>query len=217
MQLFFSKVLSFFWPIVIKKYHSNFSGTIEITYSYGKKIVDTKNANYSYGSLQKILKIGLQNIHLPTVENVLILGLGGGSVVETLRKHYNYNKTITAIEIDPVMIEICKKEFGLYSGDNLQIIEEDAFNYTKTNTKKFDLIIVDLFIDTKVPEEFYSKTFFKSLQQNSAKDGQIIINLSLENQEDKISKNTIKQVFTNRKITFLEKVNGTNTLVLIKP
>lgn len=57
------RFLSYIWPIT-KRIESAVNGTLEITWINGKKILDTKNANYSYGSLQRILKFGLSKIEV---------------------------------------------------------------------------------------------------------------------------------------------------------
>ena len=101
------RLLSYILPIT-KRIESQYNGTLEITWFNGKKHLNSKNANYSYGSLQEILRIGLQKIDLLNCKKILVLGLGAGSVIETLRKDLNYNNHITALEIDPVIIEIAK-------------------------------------------------------------------------------------------------------------
>ena len=106
------RLLSFFYPIT-RKVKSDYNGTIEITWYNGKKQLNTKNANYSYGSLQKILKTGLQKIELNHCKNILLLGLGGGSVIKTLRDDFDYQHYITAIDIDPVIINIAQEEFNI--------------------------------------------------------------------------------------------------------
>ena len=125
---------------------------MEITWYNGKKQLNTENANYSYGSLQRILKFGLKKIDLKKVNSILLLGLGGGSVIETLRIDFHYLKPIVAIDIDPVIIDIAKNEFNLKEDENLQIICEDALKFMQSNTHEFDLIIIDLFIDIQVPK-----------------------------------------------------------------
>ena len=106
------RLLSYIYPIT-KKVESKYNGTLEITWHNGKKYLNTKNANYSYGSLQRILRFGLQKIDISQCENILILGLGAGSVIETLLKELKYENFVTAIEIDPVIIYIAKKEFNI--------------------------------------------------------------------------------------------------------
>lgn len=85
------KMLSYIYPIS-KKIPSPISGTLEVTWYNGKKVLNAKNANYSYGSLQRILKFGLKKVDLSNVTDVLLLGMGGGSVIKTLRDEFKYNK-----------------------------------------------------------------------------------------------------------------------------
>ncbi len=121
------RLLSYIYPVT-KTIASQYSGALEITWYNGKKYLNTKNANYSYGSLQEILKIGLEKINLQHCNEVLVLGLGGGSVIETLQNDFNYKGHITAVDIDPVIIQLAKDEFNIRESEKLAIICADAFN-----------------------------------------------------------------------------------------
>ena len=211
-----SRLLSYIYPIT-KKVHSEFSGILEITWYNGKKHLNTKNANYSYGSLQKILKFGLEKIDLKKVNSVLLLGLGGGSVVETLRKDFNYSKSILAVDIDSAVIEIAKNEFNHKADAHLEIICGDALEFMKIYPEQFDLIIIDLFIDILVPKEFLSISFWEHILNASSTNGVILFNASLE----KTKSNSLNEVIDYLKAhkyqtEIFEKVNNTNTLILSK-
>ena len=210
------KFLSYIWPIT-HRFSSEINGPLEVTYINGKKVLDTKNANYSYGSLQKILKFGLTKIDLKSVENILILGMGAGSVIQSLRETFDYKKNIIAVEIDPQIIKLAKEEFGIISSENLQIIEGDAFGFAKTSKEKFQLIIIDLFIDLNVPLIFYGKEFCENVSNLLDKDGSILFNVGV-NLESKSG--TSEKIITNFGSGFqfqiLQKVNGTNTVLIGK-
>lgn len=211
-----SKILSYLYPIT-KKVHSDVSGTLEITWYNGKKHLNTKNANYSYGSLQRILKFGLEKIDLKNVNSILLLGLGGGSVIETLRNDFDYSKPIVAVDIDPIIIDIAKTEFNLKENENLDIICDDALNFMASNTQHFDLIIIHLFVDTDVPKPFLELFFWRNIIKASTTNGAIIFNASLE----KTKSNALNIVIDVLKTKFYktevyEKVNQTNTLIIAK-
>lgn len=70
------KLLSYLFPIT-KKISSNINGELEITWADGKKYLNSLHANYSYGSLQKILDFGLSKVNFHQEANLLLLGLGG--------------------------------------------------------------------------------------------------------------------------------------------
>lgn len=211
-----AKLLSYLYPIT-KKIQSEFSGTLEITWYNGKKHLNTKNANYSYGSLQRILKFGLEHIDLNKVNSVLLLGLGGGSVVETLRKDFSYSKQITAIDIDQTVIEIAKNEFGLKEDGHLKIICEDALVFMQLNSTQFDLIIIDLFIDIAVPKAFLEIPFWKDILKALSTNGAILFNASLDKTKSSALNEVIEFLKSHMYHTeVFEKVNNTNTLILSK-
>lgn len=206
------RLLSYIYPIT-KKLESEFNGTLEITWYNGKKHLNSKNANYSYGPLQKILKVGLQKIELKNCDEILLLGLGGGSVIETLRKDFNFQKNITALEIDSVIIQLAKDEFDIRESENLTIICEDALTFMQQNNKQFDLIILDLYIDVNVPSSFLEVPFWKTIL--NAKSNNILFNASLGSSTyDKVSAIISLLKDHNFNVQKLEKVNETNTLVI---
>jgi len=208
------KILSYIWPTT-RRFSSEINGTLEVTYINGRKILDTSNANYSYGSLQKILEIGLTKVNLKSVENLLLLGMGGGSVIKSLRKTFEYKKNIVAVEIDPKVIRLAKDEFGISSSEKLQIIQQDAFEFVKNSEEKFQLIIIDLFIDLDVPPIFYEKEFCNNVSSLLMKNGAVIFNVGVNLEKDST---TVEKIISNfgKDFSFktLTKVNGTNTLII---
>lgn len=172
------RLLSFIWPQTTF-IPSRYNGTLEVTWVGGRKILDSKIANYSYGSLQRILEVALGKINLANASSILLLGLGGGSVIDSLRNRFGYPGHITAVEIDPVVIRIANEEFDIIPNDHLEIIENDAYIFVTYTQATFDVVIVDLFIDDKVPPQFYSWHFCDSLKRICAPGGQVVFNLGL--------------------------------------
>jgi len=208
------RLLSYLYPIT-KKVNSDINGTLEITWYNGKKQLNSKNANYSYGSLQRILKFGLEKINLKKTCSILLLGLGGGSVIQTLREDFNYQKKITAIDIDPEIIKIAQEEFQLQANENLDLVCTDALKYITQNSKIFDLIIIDLFIDIHVPEHFLKISFWEHVLKIINTNGVILFNASLEDSMTLNLENIINYLKSNEfKVDVYDKVNQTNTLII---
>lgn len=208
------RLLSYLYPVT-KKVNSDINGTLEITWYNGKKQLNSKNANYSYGSLQRILKFGLEKINLKKTCSILLLGLGGGSVIQTLREDFNYQKKITAIDIDPEIIKIAQEEFQLQANENLDLVCTDALKYITQNSNKFDLIIIDLFIDIHVPEHFLKIPFWEHVLKIINTNGVILFNASLEDSMTLNLENIINYLKSNvYKVDVYDKVNQTNTLII---
>ncbi|WP_405574905.1 spermidine synthase [Winogradskyella sp. Asnod2-B02-A] len=208
------RILSYIYPVT-KKITSKYSGELEITWYNGKKHLNSQNANYSYGSLQRILKFGLEKIELSKINSILVLGMGGGSVIKTLRNDCNYTNTIEAVELDPVIIEIAKTEFDISENKQLKIHCTDAYLFAEKNHKQFDLIIIDLYIDLSVPDKFLSTTFWNYILSSKSSKGSILFNASVKDSNQEKIKTIIdylkSKVF---KVTVYNKVNNTNTVII---
>lgn len=156
------KLFSYLIPIKIFKKKSARSKTIEVTWANGELVLDSENTNYSYGSLQRILRYGLRNIGYDKVlemSHILVLGVAGGSVIKTLVDEIEYKAKITGVEIDPEMIQIANQYFNLNQIKQLEIIIDDAFEFVLKTKEQYDLIIVDIFEDINMPNFLFEKFF----------------------------------------------------------
>lgn len=156
------KIFSYLYPIKIFKKNSARSKTIEVTWTNGELVLDSENTNYSYGSLQRILRYGLRNIGYDRVlkmDHILVLGVAGGSVIKTLVDEIEYKGKITGVEIDPDMIQIANQYFNLNKIKQLQIVIDDAFEFVLKTKDRYDLIIIDIFEDTNMPNFLFEKFF----------------------------------------------------------
>jgi len=207
------KLLSYIWPFT-KQVQSKANGLLEITWMNGKKVLDSKNANYSYGSLQKLLSYGLSKIEIPVKSDILLLGLGGGSIVQSLRTTFKHQGKITAIEIDPVIIDIARNEFNIDAIDSLEIICDDAIRYVEDCKEQFEIIILDIFIDNTVPEPFYTTTFWTKVINILKLQGTIVFNAGI-NLKDATKIETLKTAFkTQMNFEQYNNVMGTNTVLI---
>ncbi|WP_025741399.1 spermidine synthase [Aquimarina pacifica] len=207
------KLLSYLWPFT-KEVKSQVNGTLELTWINGKKVLDSQNANYSYGSLQKLLCFGLSKIEIHNNDQILLLGLGGGSIIRSLREKFIFNGKITAVEIDELIIKLAKTEFNITNSNTLEIICEDAFAYIHQSKGQFEIIIVDIFIDTQVPEQFYSLQFWNQLMKRLSPSGYILFNAGINLTDQNKIKHLILAFETKIGFTEYQKVEGANTILV---
>lgn len=215
------KIFSYLFPITIYKAKSSLSKAIEITWANGQLVLDSENTNYSYGSLQRILRIGLKKIGFKTIKtmnNILILGVAGGSVIKTLNEEIQYKGKITGIEIDPEIVKIANTFFGLDKISNLKIYVEDAFGFVFQTKEKYDLIIVDIFQDTKMPSFLFEKFFVERLCFLLEEKGYILFNTMILNEKDEFRNIKYCHEFyvPNYKLITIPKIENHNELILIK-
>ena len=208
-------IFSYFWSYT-EKLPSDHNGIMEITWYNGRKMLNSKSANYSYGSLQKSLEFGISKIDLTGTERILLLGLGGGSIIKSLRDKYDYHQKIDAVEIDAKIIELAKGEFGISASDQLIIENADAFEFVSQSEVHYDLIIVDLFIDTLVPTVFYTDEFYENLKRLINVSGAILFNVGINLTEDHPATDMIKRFKQDETYScrVYQKVQRTNTLLI---
>ena len=184
----FLKILaSYIYPITIKSIPSERSGVIELTLVNGRLVMDSKNANYSYGSLQKVLKKGLQFIgssRLHTFNSILVLGVAGGSVIKTLREDFKLSASITGVEIDGEILDLANTYFQLNKIEKLHLIKADAFTYIKSCQKKFDLIIVDIFNDSQMSTQLFDLLFWEDTHKTLNNNGVCLFNTIIHSKEN---------------------------------
>lgn len=173
------RLLSFFVPVNIHKQHSATSQRLEVTWNNGQLVLDSKNTNYSYGSLQRILRKGLQYIGFERIqgfENILVLGVAAGSVIKTLAEEIKFTGKITGVEIDPSVVEIANKYFGLNEILNCEIVIDDAFEFVLKTKDKYDLIIIDIFRDTEMPNFLFEDFWINRINFLLRTNGFILFN-----------------------------------------
>ncbi|MBC5834032.1 spermidine synthase [Flavobacterium sp. F372] len=217
----FKKILSYFYPITVYNKSSNISKSIEVTLYNGKTLLNTKNTNYSYGSLQSVLKKGLLTIgqsEISKMNSVLVLGVAGGSVVKTLITDFEFTKSITGVELDPEIIEIANSYFDLDKVTNFKCIIDDAEQFVATSTDKFDLIIIDIFKDTEMPEFLFEERFINSIKQRLNINGYIIFNMMILDASKKYKIQNYLNHFEgeNYSKNVLKNVERYNDLIIIK-
>lgn len=173
---------------ILRVYDSSINKKLKIVKKDGKKLLNTKNTNYSYGTLVDVLEYGLDNIPMSGVKSVLLLGMGAGSIIKSLRSKYNCYAPVVGVEIDPVVIDIARDEFGVTADENLEIHCMDAWDYIENTQKQFDLVIIDIFVDVQVPKKFYKPKFWRMLEKNVAQNGFVLFNKGIDMKESKVRK-----------------------------
>ena len=215
------KLLSYIIPLNVFKQKSNVSHSLEVTWTNGELVLDSTNTNYSYGSLQRILRKGLKNIgfeKIKTMKNILVLGVAGGSVIKTLVDEIQFKGKITGVEIDPKVITIANTYFKLNEIPNLEIIIDDAFEFVLKTKNKYDLVIIDIFQDTKMPEFLFESYFINATCSLLKNEGLILFNTMILNEKQNLrNEKFISEFYVDQsKIRSIPKIERHNELIIIE-
>ena len=120
----------------------------------------------------------------PKQSKVLIVGLGGGSMVHFLRK-YDPEVNVEAVEIDPVVVQLAERYFGMKPQKNVKLIVADAFDHFAKSQSKYDTIYMDAFLkpsattdETGVPLKLRTIEFYKQIQSRLTEGGSVVFNIN---------------------------------------
>lgn len=213
------KLLSYLYPISIYKTQSVYNQCIEVVLYNGKLLLDTQKVNYSNGALKQVMDFGLHKIGVSQIkssQNILVLGVAGGSVLDLLYHKYQYTGQVIGVEIDAEIIRVAKEYFQLDNYPNTHILSEDAYQFEPKVNQAFDLIIVDLFIEDTIDPKLFTKVFQIKLNSWLNNHGKILINTIITTQEDQKRNDLFfnqMQQMTN--IVRYSKVVGCNELFII--
>ena len=214
------RLLSFLLPVKIHQKKSVYSKNLEVTLNNGYLVLDSENTNYSYGSLQRVLKKGLKYIGYDRIRNfqsILVLGVAGGSVIETLKKEIKFEGQITGVEIDPIVVELATKYFGLGKYNNVSIVIDDAFEFVLKSKEKYDLIIIDIFQDTTMPNFLFEDFFINRINFLLKVNGFILFNTMILNKNDSERNFDYRNKFdSNYSVRLYPKIEEHNELFTIK-
>jgi spermidine synthase len=115
-----------------------------------------------------------------TVDEALIVGLGGGSLAKFLLHHFP-DCRLCAVEFRKSVVKIARSHFGLPLDNRLKIIIDDGGHFirqrTETLREKFSLIFLDAFDQEGMAPSLRNIAFFDACKTLLKPDGILIINL----------------------------------------
>ncbi len=186
MSKYIYRALSFFWDIPIEKLSSGRNEYLELVWSQGKKVLNTKNANYSFGTDSEVFEAAFNEItsKINKTRNLLILGFACGGIIKVLEDKFNFIGKVKGIEFDDKIIDLYNRYFKSHVRSQLNIAIQDANTYVNQSQEKYDLILVDLFLDLKVAPCVYTPEFLNGAIKLLNPTGTIVINVIALNSED---------------------------------
>ena len=110
-----------------------------------------------------------------TPRNVLILGLGGGSLLRAL--HFIRPKLgIQAIEFRQSVINVARKYFSLPDSSRIIFHCNEAERFLSETHQSFDIIFSDLYLADRVHKSQQSLVFYQSCYEKLTENGLLSVN-----------------------------------------
>ena len=132
------------------------------------------------------------------VKDVLLVGLGGGSVTKYIHGYCPEVKQ-TVVEINQQVIDVARSHFFLPDNDNkLDVIKGDGLHYMENNPTSQDCLIIDGFDSDGIPDGFCTPDFFDMCYDVLKDNGVFLINLWGSDKNFDIYLQRIEQTFLGR-------------------
>jgi spermidine synthase len=135
----------------------------------------------------------------PRPERVLIVGLGGGSLVKYCHRHLQTTR-VTAVEIDADVIALRSQFYVPPDDERLNIVHGDGAKHVASMAERgeqSDAILIDAYDHTGIAEAVVERAFIENAKKVLGTHGVFVMNLVADVDECKTHVETIRQVFGN--------------------
>lgn len=162
----------------------------------------------------KLMFSGL--LYCPEPKDILIVGLGGGSLSTMFAHHFPKARVVT-VELDPKVVEIAKEYFGFKETERNRVEVRDGRVYIKRALRKpderYDLILLDAYRGGFIPYHLTTREFLIECKALLKPGGVLISNMRTDFQTYDYQRRTMDKVFpTCRAFS-----SGGNTVVCALP
>jgi spermidine synthase len=115
----------------------------------------------------------------PNPRDVLIIGLGGGTLPRTLEKLLPQAQ-IDVVEIDPAVVRVAQQYFSFQADERVRVTVEDGRAYVRrmlrTSSKRYQLIMLDAYEREYIPEHMLTREFLSEVRSLLTPDGIVAAN-----------------------------------------
>jgi|SRR3972149_3715965 len=163
---------------VLEEVTSPINGKIRVVKSLGLgTYIQVEAITQSGGIVREIWKGTIREVSKfkENVNDCLILGLGGGTVVAEIKKRWPKARMV-GVDSDPEMIELGQKYLGL-SGVETKVVDAEEYSIQTYNEgDRYDLILIDIYLGRVYPPQFERDDFLIRIRGLLAKGGVAIFN-----------------------------------------
>ena len=157
--------MSYLYEVHIESAGAEINPYLYVSLKNGRFQLSTDKAVYSYDDLYDNFTTAFDALDMEHFQpdSVLILGLGLASVPYILETRHSQTPYYTAVELDEEVIYLAEKYRLSSMKSSIQCIAADAEVFVSICQDKFDLVVIDLFIDDLIPEAFLSLSFMEDV------------------------------------------------------
>ena len=114
----------------------------------------------------------------PEPERILLIGLGGGRL-QMILHHYMEQVVLHTVELDPLVVEVAERFFGICQDKRQHIIVQDGREYLRSAVAHtaYDIIMLDAYSVEGIPLHLSTQEFYNECRACLAPGGVVATNL----------------------------------------
>ena len=136
-----------------------------------QSVVKLGDPDYLELPYAKAMHAGLAFCEKP--ERVLVVGLGGRTIPNVLRRHFP-EMTIDVVDIVPVVVRVAKKYFGFREDEKMHAFVADGLRFIEKSDPVYDVIYLDAFSADSVPYSLSTREFLQAARK-ALKPGGVVL------------------------------------------
>lgn len=134
--------------------------------------------------------------------NVLLIGLGAGSLTKFLHRHRPAAR-ITVAEIEPAVVAAARQYFKLPEADaRFNIVIAEGAEFVANAKKRYDLILVDGYDEDARTGMLDTLPFYAAARARLSGDGLLVTNLLSKRRDFRDSVTRLRDAFDDRALAF---------------
>jgi spermidine synthase len=161
---------------------------------YTESIYDSTDELALPVTYTRFMTVGLA--YANAADNLLEIGFGGGRTAWYLHKHLP-KLDITCVELDPAVVELAQKHFGVKAEDRFKIVTTDGRSYLTKSRDSWNVIMIDAYRGPFVPFHLLTEEFYKVVQAKLKPGGVVVQNVEPSTMMFDSAIATISKVFAN--------------------
>lgn len=148
----------------------------------------------------------------PEPASILMIGLGGGSMLKYLHRHLP-QADITTVEINPAVIAM-RQDFHIPPDDaRMRIVQGDGARFVRQPPRRFDVILVDGFTGEGLPDVLCSRSFYQHCRAALAPQGMLVANVQADTAQARDILRRLGKAFAGAVLAFESDEGGNDIAV----
>ena len=115
-------------------------------------------------------------MYAKTINSILEIGFGGGRTAWYLHR-FLPQVPVTSVELDPAIVELSHKYFGIKDEPNFQVVNRDGRIFLGNSKDRYDIILIDAYRGPFVPFHLLTKEFYQIVKSRLADGGVVAQNI----------------------------------------